>query len=161
MRHAFMIGDVERLLWLSRRPESAYELDLGDSRHTVSLNCAGQLVIDGETSAIEIAKDVDRIHIHLDGEAHEVVYRDPVARQAVANSSTAERVLRAPMPGAVVAVPVAGGQTVAAGEALMVIDSMKLETVIRSPRAGVVELIHCLLGQGFERGAPLITLAED
>ena len=159
MRHAFLIGGVERLLWLSRRPDG-HVLDLDGRKYDVSLDDRGRLIIDGETTQTWIAVDGDRIHVHLDGEAHELIYRDPVARYAQSRDGLGERVLRAPMPGVVVALPVTVGQSVAAGDTLVVIESMKLETAIRGSRDGVVETLHVSIGQGFDRDAPLVTLAE-
>ena len=41
----------------------------------------------------------------------------------------------------------------------MVIESMKLETAIKAWRDGTVAAVHVGVGQTFERGAPLVTLA--
>jgi biotin carboxyl carrier protein len=47
--------------------------------------------------------------------------------------------LVAPMPGKIVRVLVAAGQQVSAGEGLLVIEAMKMQNEIRSPKSGVVE----------------------
>lgn len=118
----------------------------------------GRLEVDGVETSIHVATDGDRLFIHIGGEAHEVVYRDPVSRHAIQSGSGAQDVLRAPMPGAVVALPVKEGQEVKKGEVLLVIESMKLESPIRSPRDGIVESLHVPLSKGFERDAPLVSL---
>ena len=48
--------------------------------------------------------------------------------------------LRSPMPGAVVAVSVVDGQAVNEGDAVLVIEAMKMEHVLRAPAAGVVSV---------------------
>jgi acetyl-CoA/propionyl-CoA carboxylase biotin carboxyl carrier protein len=48
--------------------------------------------------------------------------------------------LRAPMPGAVVAVHVTDGQTVAAGDRVATIEAMKMEHPVTAPHDGVVRL---------------------
>jgi biotin carboxyl carrier protein len=45
----------------------------------------------------------------------------------------------APMPGKVVRVLVEPGQSVAAGQGLLVIEAMKMQNEIRSPKSGTVE----------------------
>ncbi len=50
---------------------------------------------------------------------------------------------------------------VAAGDTLMVIESMKLETAIKAWREGSVAAVHVGMGQAFQRGAPLISLAPQ
>jgi 3-methylcrotonyl-CoA carboxylase alpha subunit len=69
-------------------------------------------------------------------------------------------VARAPMPGVVVSVNAAPGDSVLAGAVLVVIESMKLETQIRAPQDGVVERIHVKIGENFERDAVLATLSQ-
>jgi biotin carboxyl carrier protein len=161
MHHAFLFQGVEHLLWLSRgAAKGDYRLDMAGCVHDVSL-AGGRLFVDAKAANAWVAVEGDRIHVHVDGEAHELVYRDPISRHGKSSEGSSDRILLAPMPGTVVALPVAPGQAVAAGEILIVIESMKLETAIRSPRAGIVETVHQTPGQTFERDAPLVTLAED
>ena len=57
-----------------------------------------------------VAVDGERVYIQLDGEAHEIVYRDPVVRYAEEAGGAAEDTIKAPMPGTVISTPVASGQ---------------------------------------------------
>jgi biotin carboxyl carrier protein len=79
-------------------------------------------------------------------------------RLAAQGQGSAEDHVRAPMPGSLVAVHVKPGQAVARGEALLVMESMKMETTIAAPRDGVVEAIHFAQGQTFDRDALLLSL---
>ncbi|MBY5891557.1 acetyl-CoA carboxylase biotin carboxyl carrier protein subunit [Rhizobium leguminosarum] len=65
------------------------------------------------------------------------------------------------MPGVVVKTSVLPGDQIAAGSGLMVIESMKLESVIRAPQDGVVDRIHFSEGESFEHGAVLVTIKEE
>ena len=60
------------------------------------------------------------------------------------------------MPGKIVRVPAAAGQEVRAGECLVVMEAMKMENEIRSPRAGRVKDVLVKEGQAVESGALLI-----
>jgi acetyl-CoA/propionyl-CoA carboxylase biotin carboxyl carrier protein len=60
------------------------------------------------------------------------------AREGAAAASDPE--LRAPMPGAVVAVHVADGGEVAAGDRIVTIEAMKMEHPVIAPHAGAVRL---------------------
>ena len=62
------------------------------------------------------------------------------------------------MPGAVIAVHVQEGQTVARGEVMVVIESMKMETAICAGYDGRVQKLHVVAGQTFDREALLVTL---
>ena len=69
-------------------------------------------------------------------------------------------VVKAPMPGLVVRVPVTEGQRVAAGVGLVVVEAMKMENELKATHAGVVQKIHVAPGGVVEKGAPLVTLGS-
>jgi propionyl-CoA carboxylase alpha chain len=69
--------------------------------------------------------------------------------------------LVAPMPGLVKQVLVAVGARVAQGEALLVLEAMKMEQVIRAPRAGRVAALSVSRGQQVEAGLVLAVIDED
>ncbi|MGB2935935.1 MAG: carboxyl transferase domain-containing protein [Nostocoides sp.] len=67
-------------------------------------------------------------------------------------------VIRAQAPALVVATPVANGDEVAAGAPVLVLESMKMETVIPAPFAARVKNLLVKAGTQVETGAPLATL---
>ncbi len=67
-------------------------------------------------------------------------------------------VLRSPAPALVVATPVAVGDQVAAGAPVLVLESMKMETVLPAPFAGRVKELLVITGSQVETGAPLVRL---
>jgi biotin carboxyl carrier protein len=69
-----------------------------------------------------------------------------------------EVILRSPMPGLIVAVPVSEGQAVQKGDPIIVLESMKMENELKAPRAGTIHKIHVNKGERVEQNKPLITL---
>ena len=67
-------------------------------------------------------------------------------------------VVRSPAPALVVATPVAVGDTVAAGAPLLVLESMKMETVLRAPFRARVKECAVTVGSQVGTGAPLLRL---
>ena len=67
-------------------------------------------------------------------------------------------VLRSPAPALVVASPVAVGDLVAAGAPVLVLESMKMETVLRAPFAARVRELLVVTGSQVETGAALVRL---
>ena len=65
------------------------------------------------------------------------------------------------MPGTVVQLRVEPGATVTAGETLVVMESMKMEISIQSPRDGVIDTVLVAAGDQVDRGAVLIELVEE
>jgi acetyl/propionyl-CoA carboxylase alpha subunit len=116
----------------------------------------------GETvREVEIVVTGETVWVHLDGAAHEITWRSAVEHHARAADREADGAVRAPMPGAMVNLLVQAGEAVRAGDALMVIESMKLETTLRAPRQGVAGKACFAIGEAFERGAVLIEIGEE
>ena len=69
-----------------------------------------------------------------------------------------EAALAAPMPATVVAIPVSAGQTVKAGDVLVVLEAMKMELAITAPHDGRVREIACRVGELVQPGVPLVEL---
>jgi len=80
-----------------------------------------------------------------------------VSRAGAAAASGDGRIT-APMPGKVVRVLVAAGERVAARQALVVVEAMKMENELRSPRDGTVLEVLAREGASVEAGAPLLTI---
>jgi len=64
-----------------------------------------------------------------------------------------------PLAGRVVAINAKVGQTVAAGDTLITLEAMKMNTLIASPAAGTVKEIHVKEGDAVEEGQALVTVA--
>ncbi len=69
-------------------------------------------------------------------------------------------VVCAPAPAVVVALHVAAGDEVEAGAPIVVLESMKMETVVRAPRSGRVRQVLASLNSNVDAGAPLIRLGH-
>ncbi|MFL5466154.1 MAG: biotin/lipoyl-containing protein [Gemmatimonadaceae bacterium] len=68
--------------------------------------------------------------------------------------------VRAPMPGLIVRVNVKPGDTVQAGQGVVVMEAMKMENELRSTSAGVVRSVEVAPGAAVEKGAILVSLDE-
>ncbi|MGQ4515569.1 acetyl-CoA carboxylase biotin carboxylase subunit [Streptomyces sp. DW26H14] len=77
------------------------------------------------------------VFLGRDGDGWELRDHDPV-EAAGSGAAAAGGSLTAPMPGTVTVVKVATGDTVAAGQSLLVVEAMKMEHVISAPYAGTV-----------------------
>ncbi|PND32644.1 urea carboxylase [Achromobacter pulmonis] len=75
--------------------------------------------------------------------------------------SEGERLVSADMCGNVWKIPVQVGQSVSAGDTLVVVEAMKMELSVVAPAAGTVAAIRCAPGKPVNAGDPLIVLAED
>jgi len=81
------------------------------------------------------------------------------ARRRAAKADS--HVLLAPMHGLVVDVAVKAGQEVEQGQTLVVLESMKMQMQLRSPRTGKVELVNVQAGSQVEKGAILVQFENE
>ena len=66
--------------------------------------------------------------------------------------------VRAIIPGRVVSVAVAPGDTITAGQRLLAVEAMKMENELRAPRDGVVERVEVSVGLTVELGDALVVI---
>jgi propionyl-CoA carboxylase alpha chain len=109
-------------------------------------------VVDGVALTVQVRPLLNGMQLSYRGvrtPAH--VYTAPEAAAArlmpAKVVSGSRKRLTCPMPGLVVAIPVAEGQDVKAGETLAVVEAMKLENVLRAERDGTVKKIHAKPGE--------------
>jgi len=86
------------------------------------------------------------------------VAAEPAAPASPAATAAGEQV-KAPMPGNILKVNVAAGQTVKTGEVLVILEAMKMENEILSPRDGTVAQVVVTKGSVVDTGAPLVVIA--
>lgn len=151
-------------------------LPLPDSAAAQSVAKEGmptEFVIDvhGESYHIDITgigiKSDNKRHFYMsiDGLPEEVVF-EPLNNYVGAASSSKRKQATAPgdvstaMPGNIVDVLVKEGDSVKAGQPLLVTEAMKMETEIMAPVAGTVKAIHVAKGDRINPGDVLIEIAE-
>ncbi|BAL95465.1 pyruvate carboxylase [Rubrivivax gelatinosus] len=153
--HLRRYGDVSMLptpvFFYGPQPqqEIAVEIDPGKSLLVMLQSVAA----DGDTA--------HKVQFELNGQARTV--RVPRAGvQAAAARPMAEPgnpwQVAAPMPGAIVSVAVAPGQRVAAGDTLLALEAMKMETHVAADRDAVVEAVHVKPGERVQAKELLILL---
>ena len=93
----------------------------------------------------------------LDGRITDFAVIDPLAVERPAGP--AENRITAPMTGLVRSVPVEAGARVAKGDILVVLEAMKMEHTLRAAADGVVEAVHCAVGDTVSDGTLLVEFA--
>lgn len=96
--------------------------------------------------------------VFCDGVTHRLRRPDPVHADEAAGSAADGPDLQARMPGKVVRLLVVAGQEVAAGQPLVIMESMKMETELAAPQAGTVERIAVAEGQVVAQGDLLVAV---
>jgi len=115
-----------------------------------------RVVLDGVARRYAVAVTDDAIWIARDG--HHLELRSARATRA---TIALAGLLEAPMPGTVLLVNVADGDTVAEGDVLIVLESMKMELAIAAPCAGTVADLDVRQGDSVTRGQPLVAVIAE
>lgn len=105
----------------------------------------------------------ERLHVFSDGQKSTLVLPTPkwlisAGREV---SGVGKGALKAPMPSLVVEVKVSVGDRVEKGQAVVVLESMKTETVLRAECDGVVRGVGCKNGEMVEEGRELVSVEAD
>ncbi|MFN7119240.1 MAG: acetyl-CoA carboxylase biotin carboxyl carrier protein subunit [Saprospiraceae bacterium] len=101
--------------------------------------------------------------IKINGNAYDIKLADEydqLVKKLGLTTAVAYKVkdVKAPMPGLVVGVNVEVGQSVTRGDALLILEAMKMENVLKSPGDGVVKAIRVSKGMAVDKGAVLIEM---
>ena len=122
------------------------------------------LIVNGESFEGYVYPDEEGWQVLLLGQFYQVRVEDERERRLRTAIQTAVRsggefVLRAPMPGMIVSVPVIEGQVVEAGQTLVILESMKMQNELRAPYAGKVTRLRIKAGVTVEQKQILLNLA--
>ncbi len=115
------------------------------------------LRIDGQARRFRAEADARRVLVH-DGEQRLALLPQDAYLHATDAQDAGDDRLRAPMPGRVVLLRVAAGDTVGAGQELAVLEAMKMELSLKAPRDGTVAEVRAAAGEFVEADAVLVVL---
>jgi acetyl-CoA/propionyl-CoA carboxylase biotin carboxyl carrier protein len=117
------------------------------------------LTLDRVTRHWTYARDERGIWLGRGGSAWLLRERAPTS--AGSGARDAHGPLVSPLPGTVTAVHVAAGDQVAAGAAVVTVEAMKMEYVVRAPAAGQISELSVRIGQSVRLGATLAIIEPD
>ena len=92
------------------------------------------------------------------GIAHYFSLAEPLERQV--DTGVSDDAVRAPMSGTVLVIDVATGDKVSKGDRVCVVEAMKMEMAVTSPRDGEIEEIHVQVADNIEDGAVMVRLKD-
>ena len=167
MKLKVLIGDREENLLL-KLEEGQISAEIGDRVYVLQ---AREIDADSylfflntnvhECRVSERAGSKDTFDVTIHGRSHEVKIVDPKRLRSGQNSDrhhhgVAE--ILAPMPGKVVRVQTEAGASVEKGEGVVVVEAMKMQNEMKSPRAGVVVSIKVKPGDTVNAGDVLAVI---
>jgi len=146
----------------------------GEARHALQVEYAGDgwllegealvdhsedggrlaFVLGGQRQRASVVQLGEQLHVFMAGRHAVLVREDLLAHAGEVHEQHGG--LKAPMPGLVIALSVAPGVAVQKGDALLVMEAMKMEHTLRAPAAGCVQAFLCAVGEQVKEGAELL-----
>ena len=134
-----------------------YKVTLNNRTYEVEVE-AGQAMLIDEYEAYAPAPIAQAAPVAAAPVAAAPVAAAPAAA-APAVSVAAGEVVKSPMPGNILKINVSLGQKVNEGDALLILEAMKMENEVVAPKSGTIAQIIVSKGAVVETGAPLIVIA--
>ncbi|MDZ4764283.1 MAG: biotin/lipoyl-containing protein [Chloroflexota bacterium] len=158
---------------------------INEREFEIEIDNDGNLRVNGEARAVDfIALGPSLYSILMDNQSHETVIDDlgsgdfdvRVRGRLYSGTVLDERAqvmrtqrgslaipsgelsIKSPMPGLIAAIPVTEGQEVKAGQTVIILESMKMQNELKTPRDGVVQRVNVQTGQSVEQNKVLITI---
>lgn len=149
----------EGRVWVNRCP---YDVDL----QSVNGQPEYSLLVDNRSYEAHVEQvEEDECRMIVAGRSYRVCLQQQGRRRSkggVAQSALSEtRDVCAPLPGLLVAMPVAVGQRVAQGEVVAVLESMKMNLELHAPLGGVVQTLHGTAGMEVGQGEVLAVIRPE
>ncbi len=169
MKYLVSVGDRQLELNVFSQNQSEAKIELNNKRKDVELKRVGQnyfLLLEGRVIDLGISGQEGHYSVQLAGQEYEVHIERALlqkykqflkeAQGAISGAAT----IFAPMPGLILKIEAQLGQSVKAGEKLLIIDAMKMENEIRAPHEGIVEKVNVQEKQQVEKGHLLCTIRK-
>ncbi|MFN8469936.1 MAG: biotin/lipoyl-containing protein [Caldilineaceae bacterium] len=157
----YQAGDDVRVVTVTPN-DGGYEVHVGDQVLQVSARLAARgrldLELNGRRLSAYVARGGQRRYVGLAGDTWTL--QPPEPRRGRSDGRPDDGSLTATMPGRVLDVLVAEGESVQKGDTLVLLEAMKMELRVQAPSEGRVARVLCAAGQVVERGQLLLELQE-
>ncbi len=153
-----------------------YQVEIVDERHVIVDGVSYQvdfeavsdqpvytLLVDGKSYDAHVYQDENVWQVLFHGGTYSVTVEDEREKRLRGSlgggiAENQEYYLKAPMPGLVVSVPVSEGQAVQKGDVLLILESMKMQNELKSPRAGQVARVRVKPGDRVEHKETMLSV---
>ncbi len=140
-----------------------FEVHLGDKPASYEIiardNDTLTFETDGHRQEAVVVRNERTVTVFFDGTAHEYMLADNLSDDD--DAAAGEDRLIAPMPGLVKVLYVKTGETVTKGQALLVLEAMKMEHTLTASRDGTIDEVLVAAGEQVQDGTLLLALVEE
>jgi biotin carboxyl carrier protein len=120
------------------------------------------VIIDGKSFEVQVHKISTGLRVAANGYEYSAAVENPRAlkkNRAGASEAQGRQKITAPMAGKIVRTLVKVGDVVEGGQGLVIVEAMKMQNEVRSPKSGTVERVGVVEGQTVNPGDVLAVVA--
>ena len=160
--HLIINGSETEVELLNPAPACRYSVDGAEREASVETPepCVYSVLLEGRSYEARVESTTGGTVVVIDGHRFEIQVRDPRrwSRQSGSRRGEGSETLTAPMPGKVIRILAAPGDTVTAGQGVLVVEAMKMQNELKATRAGRVAAVHAREGATVTAGEELVTI---
>lgn len=162
MDFSFWLNDKEFRLNLEEKTESDILVSLGKRKYHVSVEFLSPdeilLNIDGKIYDIIINSNSSYYSVSVNGKSFKIERKSAQRILKGKVEKLKKQDIRTSMPGRIVKVFVEEGSKVKEGQPILVLEAMKMQNEIKSPRSGIIITINPKAGDSVETGSLLFSV---
>lgn len=162
MNTSFWYKDKEFKLRLQEKEKNKILVKLEDRNYEVAVENVTQdemiLEIDGKIFNTMVAPNSNGYAVYINGKCLHIEKRSEPQLLGARKDGNKRQEVKTSMPGRIVKVLVENGALVKEGEAVLILEAMKMQNEIKSPQAGTIKQIGPAPGDSVEVGAILFTV---
>ena len=165
-RHEFEVPGRGRVDVHTAPADGGWTVRIGDERVTtaqfaVEADGRWRVAVDGRVSHLTTRSVGRTTHVAVGGESWAITKVEQRGAGGDAGATHGDGTVRSPMPGTVIAVSVGVDDRVVAGQALAVVEAMKMEHTLTAPFDGVVTEVHVAPAGSVGLDQPIVTIAPS
>ena len=132
----------------------------GQASITPTMPGVYSVLLRNKSFTVALARRGNELEVWANGRRHAVALRDPRDRSGTAGrvSAAGPVEIRAQMPGKVIKLLVERGAKVASGQGVIIVEAMKMQNEMKSPKDGAVTKIHVAEGGTVAAGEALMVI---
>lgn len=164
MKYVTTVGDTSFALAINRDGE----LVVNDVTHALDFKAIDEaglysIIVDNASYEVLIEESDGEYRVLIDGVLYQARVVDERASRLAAAAgafgpASGELLIKSPMPGLIVQVPVKEGDVVKKGQVVVILESMKMENELKAPRDGTIGSIKVAQRQAVEQGQALLAI---
>jgi biotin carboxyl carrier protein len=166
-RYRAVLEGIEHELEIAELTDLSYRVKVGDAEHELDVRRVGptsfSILVCDRSFDVDVVRDGDELIVASRGAELRVTLVDTTrqahrARTGAYSETAGPAEVKAMMPGRIVSVLVKPGDEVVHHQGLVVVEAMKMENELKSPKAGKIVEVRVSAGQTVEKGELLVVI---